>query len=105
MKRVKADGTDGSLLQTLPWMLAALGFAALAHVPYIPLWITVALLICGGWRWYVERRRFHLPPAWVRVVLALACFLGVLATYENISGVGPGSALLAIMAALKLDAV
>ena len=35
--------------------------------------------------------------------LALICFLGVLVSYNNeISGVGPGSALLAIMAALKL---
>jgi transglutaminase-like putative cysteine protease len=32
----------------------------------------------------------------------LICFIGVLATYSTISGVGPGSALLAIMAALKL---
>jgi transglutaminase-like putative cysteine protease len=34
--------------------------------------------------------------------MALVCFLGVLASYESVSGVGPGSALLAIMAALKL---
>ena len=48
MKRRKADGTDGSLLQSLPWTLAALGFSALAHVPYIPIWISAALLVCGA---------------------------------------------------------
>jgi len=43
-----------------------------------------------------------LPSRWLRGGLALVCFLGVFATYSSISGVGPGSALLAIMAALKL---
>ena len=36
------------------------------------------------------------------MLLALGCFLGVLVVYGTVSGVGPGSALLAIMAALKL---
>ena len=44
----------------------------------------------------------RLPPAWFRAFLALTCFIGVLATYSTVSGVGPGSALLAIMASLKL---
>ena len=43
-----------------------------------------------------------LPSPWVRGGLALVGFLGVFGTYSAISGVGPGSALLAIMAALKL---
>jgi len=43
-----------------------------------------------------------LPSRWLRGGLALVCFLGVFGTYSSISGVGPGSALLAIMAALKL---
>ncbi len=95
-------GTDGSLLQSLPWTLAALVFAILPHVPYLPFWITGAFLGCASWRYAVEMRRRPLPSAWTRAGLALVCFLGVLATYSAISGVGPGSALLAIMAALKL---
>jgi transglutaminase-like putative cysteine protease len=47
-------------------------------------------------------RRRPLPSSWLRAVLALGCFLGVLGTYSSISGVGPGSALLSVMAALKL---
>lgn len=96
------SGTDGSLLPSLPWTLAALAVALAPHLPYIPAWITVAFVICAGGRWLVELRRWRLPPAWQRVALALACFFGVLASYESISGVGPGSALLAVMAALKL---
>jgi transglutaminase-like putative cysteine protease len=98
----KNKGTDGSLLASLPWSMAALGFAVIPHIPYLPLWITAALLFCAGGRLFIERTRRRLPPAWVRIVLALICFIGVLATYQNITGVGPGSALLVIMAALKL---
>ena len=98
----KRYGTDGSLLASLPWTLTALSFAIAAHVPFLPVWITVAFFACAGVRYVIERRRMRLPPAWVRGVLALMCFIGVWLTYSTISGVGPGSALLAIMAALKL---
>ena len=98
----RSRGTDGSLLASLPWTLLALAFALLPHVPYLPVWITGALLTCAIWRYSIEVRRKPVPPALLRASLALACFLGVLYTYSTISGVGPGSALLAIMAALKL---
>jgi transglutaminase-like putative cysteine protease len=98
----RARGTDGSLLASLPWTLLALAFSLLPHVPYLPVWISVALLACALWRYSIEVRRKPVPPALLRASLALACFLGVLYTYNTISGVGPGSALLAIMAALKL---
>ena len=95
-------GTDGSLLTSLPWALAALGIAIAPHVPFLPPWITAAFLGCAVWRYVVEKRRRSLPASWVRAALALTCFLGVFFTYSSISGVGPGSALLTIMAALKL---
>ncbi|MGI9270430.1 MAG: transglutaminase TgpA family protein [Woeseiaceae bacterium] len=98
----KPRGTDGSLLASLPWTLAALLVALIPHVQFLPIWITAAFLICGAWRYFIERRRRSLPSTWLRALLALTCFLGVLATYSSVSGVGPGSALLAIMAALKL---
>jgi transglutaminase-like putative cysteine protease len=98
----RARGTDGSLLGSLPWTLAALFVSIAPHVPFLPFWITGAFLSCAGWRYLVERRRRALPAAWMRAALALGCFLGVFATYSSISGVGPGSALLTIMAALKL---
>ncbi len=98
----KPRGTDGSLLASLPWTLAALALAIVPHVQYLPVWITLAFIACAGWRYGIEQRRMLLPPTWFRALLALSCFLGVLFTYSSVSGVGPGSALLAIMAALKL---
>lgn len=98
----KPRGTDGSLLASLPWTLSALTISLVPHVPFLPIWIIAAFLGCAAWRYVIERRRGTLPSTWLRGGLALGCFLGVLATYSSISGVGPGSALLAVMAALKL---
>jgi transglutaminase-like putative cysteine protease len=98
----RSRGTAGALLASLPWTLLALAIALLPHVAHLPAWITAALLGCAVWRYSIEVRRRPLPPAVLRATLALGCFLGVLYTYGTVSGVGPGSALLAIMAALKL---
>ena len=98
----KRFGTDGSLLASLPWTLAALSFALAAHLPFLPIWISVAFFACAAVRYYIEKRRLRLPSTWMRGLLAFMCFTGVWLTYSTISGVGPGSALLAIMAALKL---
>ncbi len=98
----KRNGTDGSLLASLPWTVAALSLAVLPHVPYLPAWITLTYVVCAATRLQIERKRWHLPAAWVRLALATFCFVGVLGSYKAISGVGPGSALLAVMAALKL---
>lgn len=98
----RPSGTDGSLLSSLPWTLAALALAIAPHVPYLPPWVTLAFVLCAATRWQIERRRWRLPPTWLRMALAVFCFIGVLGSYRSISGVGPGSALLAVMAALKL---
>ncbi|HET6629938.1 MAG TPA: DUF3488 and transglutaminase-like domain-containing protein [Woeseiaceae bacterium] len=99
----RRSGTDGALLASLPWTLAALAFAVAPHVQYLPAWITATLFACAAARWQMERKRWRLPPAWARIVLSLLCFAGVFASFDyTISGVGPGSALLAVMAALKL---
>ena len=97
-----ARGTDGSLLDSLPWTLTALGVSVLVHLPHLPIWISAASIACAVFRLAIEKRRKALPSVWFRGALALGCFLGVLATYDTISGVGPGTALLVVMAALKL---
>lgn len=97
----KRVGTDGSLLVSLPWTVFAVSFAILPHVPFLPLWVTFVYAGCAFGRLVIERRRWRLPPTWLRLVLAVGSFLGIYVTLGTISGVGPGSALLAVMAALK----
>ncbi len=99
----RRNGTDGSLLASLPFTLGALAFAIAPHVQYLPVWVTATFLFCAAGRWYIEKRRWRLPPAWLRIGLALLSFLAILVYYDNkVSGVGPGSALLAVMGSLKL---
>jgi transglutaminase-like putative cysteine protease len=90
------------LLASLPWTIGALCISLAPHIPYLAFWISAAFLACAAWRYSIEKRRRMLPSRWLRAGLALVCFLGVFGTYSAISGVGPGSALLAIMAAMKL---
>ena len=80
----RRTGTDGSLLASLPWTLGALVFAVLAHIQFLPLWVTVIFVTCCAWRWLVERRRWRLPPAWLRIILAMSCVIGVLASYLSL---------------------
>ena len=89
--KMRPRGTDGSLLSSLPWTLGALLVSFVPHIPYLPVWVTAAFAGCATWRYVIERRRRMLPSAWLRGLLALGCFLGVLATYSSISGVGPCS--------------
>lgn len=100
--RAQPRGTDGSLLTSLPWTIGALVVSLAPHIPYLAIWITTAFVGCAVWRYGIEKQRRMLPSRWVRGGLALLCFLGVFGTYSSISGVGPGSALLVIMAAMKL---
>ena len=98
----KRRGTDGSLLRSLPWTVAAVSFAVLPHTLFLPAWVTLVFASCAGLRLLIERKRWRLPPAWIRLLLAVSSFIGVLSSFNNtISGVGPGSALLTVMAALK----
>ena len=71
---------------------------ALHQPPWLSLgWLAIALLPL----WRLRRGR-PLPGPWLRIPLALAGFLAVLATYGGIAGRDPGVALLTTMIALKL---
>lgn len=89
-------------LRGLPWVIAALGAALAPHVPFLPAWATLLLVAAGAWRWEADRRRWPLPPKWLRVIAVAAVTLGVLATYRTVNGIEAGTVLLALMAGVKL---
>ncbi|MEL6869865.1 MAG: DUF3488 and transglutaminase-like domain-containing protein [Pseudomonadota bacterium] len=94
--------SDGSLRITLGWTISAMLFAYAPQIATKPFWVTVLMLGCALVRWLGEVRRTPLTPAWIRTPIGLVCFLAILQTYGSINGVGPGSTLLCVMAALKL---
>ena len=102
MRLLRGKATDGTLLAPLTFAIAALAVGFVPHTWHFPPWITLLTLVCAAFRLLAEHRRWHLPPIWVRALLALAALFGVLALYASINGIVPGTALLALMAALKL---
>lgn len=94
--RAPVDGTR------LSWTLAALVATAVPHLANLPPWPLVILTATVVWRLAVQSGRLELPGVLVRLILSLTAFAGVLLTYHSVNGLEAGSALLIVMAALKL---
>ena len=89
-------------LQRLLWVIAALALAIAPHLPHLAPWVVLLATVGAAWRVTIEVRQAALPPKWLRVLVAFAALLGVLATYRTLNGVEAGTALLVVMAGMKL---
>jgi transglutaminase-like putative cysteine protease len=89
-------------LQRLLWVIAALALAIAPHLPHLAPWVILLATVGAAWRVTIEVRQAALPPKWLRVLVAFAALLGVLATYRTLNGVEAGTALLVVMAGMKL---
>jgi transglutaminase-like putative cysteine protease len=86
----------------LSWVLLAVATALVPHTTALPLWLVALVIGAGAWRLLVELRGWPLPQRWLRISLALLAVTGVLATYRTLNGLEAGTALLALMAGVKL---
>jgi transglutaminase-like putative cysteine protease len=89
-------------LYRVRWTLLALGAGVLPHVRYLPAWVSAAVVATGLWRLLIAHRQRPLPGRALRLLGAVLALIAVLATYRTVNGIEAGSALLALMAALKL---
>ncbi len=87
---------------TLLRLLAVLALVLAPHLAHLPLWEILLLAAVMGWRALISLRQWRLPPAWLRSVIVIACFAAVYANFRSISGLTAGTALLSVMAVLKL---
>ena len=87
---------------TLLRLLAVLLLVLAPHVVHLPLWENLLLAGLIGWRALISLRQWRLPSAWLRTPLAIICFAAVYFNFDSISGLTAGTALLSIMAVLKL---
>ena len=94
--------TDYLTRTTLLRLLVTLALVLAPHLSHLPLWENLLIVTLLGWRGLIALRQWRLPPTWLRWLLTLAAFAGVFAEYRSISGLTAGTALLSIMAALKL---
>ena len=93
------EGPDN---RALYWAVAAFGGGLLLHIDRLPAWVSAAALVLIGWRLAAARGRLPLAGVMVRTVLAAAVVIAVLGRFHTLNGLAAGSALLTLMAALKL---
>ena len=86
----------------LNWVLAALAVMLLPHALHLPAWVTVATIGISGWRLMSAYRGWPLFSRGARIVFALLAFVGVFVSYHTLNGPDAGTALLILLAALKL---
>ena len=82
--------------------LASIFLCGAPHFIHVHPWVPLVVLLILAWRIIAAAQRKPLPGAFMRVTLTLLAFIGVLFSYRQVTGLSAGSALLLIMAALKL---
>ena len=92
----------GEQIRRLSWTMAGLVAALVPHMAHLRIWVSGFVLAVCAWRLLAERRGWRLPGAVLRTAIALGATAGVIASYSTITGLDGGTALLALMAALKL---
>jgi transglutaminase-like putative cysteine protease len=89
-------------IRALGWATAAFAGGLLLHVDRVPAWVTAAALALILWRLVAARARVPQPGRIARALLAAAVTAAVLARFHTLNGLAAGTALLILMAALKL---
>ncbi|HUA26959.1 MAG TPA: DUF3488 and transglutaminase-like domain-containing protein [Steroidobacteraceae bacterium] len=88
--------------QPLLWVCAASATAFLLHSIQLPVWVTITALGLIGWRLAALFGAARLPGGILRIALGLALVAAVFAQYHTLNGLVPGTAMLMLMAAIKL---
>ncbi|MDP9199452.1 MAG: DUF3488 and transglutaminase-like domain-containing protein [Pseudomonadota bacterium] len=86
----------------LAWTMGGLLAALAPHLLHLQYWVTAFVLAIAAWRLVAELRGWRLPGAFLRGVVAIGVTAGVFFSYATITGLDGGTALLALMSALKL---
>jgi transglutaminase-like putative cysteine protease len=88
--------------RTFNLMCIAAVFVLAVHATHLPWWLSVALMLALGLRWWQRRERPARVPAWLKVPMLVILVGAVVLDYGNIFGREPGSALAAGLLVLKL---
>ncbi|MES1195587.1 MAG: DUF3488 domain-containing protein, partial [Steroidobacter sp.] len=76
--------------------------ALIPHLPHLPLWIPLTVVASLSWRIVVELRAAALPNKWLRNGIAIIALASVMMKFRTLNGLEAGTALLSIMAGMKL---
>lgn len=92
----------GQGMRRLGWTVAGLAASIAPHTAHLQGWVTALALAVCAWRIMAERRGWALPGRLLRGAVALAATAAVAAGYRALAGLDAGTALLVLMASLKL---
>jgi len=76
--------------------------ALLPHLSHLPVWIPAIVVAALLWRIVVELRAAALPNKWLRNGIAVVALMSVLMQFRTLNGLEAGTALLSVMAGMKL---
>jgi protein-glutamine gamma-glutamyltransferase len=88
--------------QQLVGIFACLALALVAHLDSLPVWVLVTVAVSGGIRLLLARRGRPAPPRSARLGVAGFAIALLFVQFRTFNGLTAGSALLALMAGLKL---
>jgi transglutaminase-like putative cysteine protease len=88
--------------EQLAGISACLALALLGHLKSLPVWVLVTVTASGGIRLVLAHRGRAAPPRSVRLVIALLAVALLFLQFRTFNGLSAGTALLALMAGLKL---
>jgi transglutaminase-like putative cysteine protease len=86
----------------LLWALAALAAMSLPHALHLAPWIVLAAASIALWRLAAAYFGWPLFSRYTRIAFGMLAFVGVYATYRTFNGPEAGTALLILLAGLKL---
>jgi transglutaminase-like putative cysteine protease len=102
MRAARALPAPETPRRPLLWVCAASAAAVLLHAAQVPAWITLTALGLVAWRLAAALGPVRLPGGVLRVALGLALVAAVFAQFHTLNGLAPGTAMLMLMAAIKL---
>lgn len=88
-------------LSSLQWLVTGLFLAALPLMFHLPE-ILFGFLVCLAWRFIIERRGWHIPPVWARLLVGVSGVLLILAVHGNFFSLVACMAFLLLLVALKV---
>lgn len=85
----------------LAWVAVTITAVAATHLGHLPSWLPPAIALAVVARVVAHRRGQRPPSTWIRIPLTFALLAAIIATYGNVFGREPGSALACGLLALK----
>ena len=98
----KSSAWGAAAWTPLVWTCLALSGAVLLHVDRVPLWVTGIASALIAWRVSADAGIVRLPGKVIRALIAFMLVGAVFFRFHTLNGLNPGTALLVMMAAVKL---